>query len=96
MRLKIVTITSILFLTVFSLNAENGVLKGNITDALTGETLIGANVYLEGTTNGTTSDIDGNFTIKNLKEGVYNIVCSYISYSDMVINNVEIKSFILL
>lgn len=37
--------------------------NGSITDAVTGEPILGANVTIEGTTSGTVTDIDGKFTI---------------------------------
>lgn len=38
-------------------------ITGSVTDASTGEPVIGANVIIEGTTLGTVTDINGNFTI---------------------------------
>jgi len=37
--------------------------RGKVTDAESGEALIGATVSVVGTTRGTTTDIDGNYTI---------------------------------
>lgn len=42
---------------------SQGTLTGNVTEALTGQPLPGANVVVKGTTNGTTTDFDGNFQI---------------------------------
>ena len=41
---------------------QNQGIKGTVVDA-TGETLIGASVKVAGTTNGSVTDIDGNFTL---------------------------------
>jgi TonB-dependent starch-binding outer membrane protein SusC len=43
--------------------AQNVTIKGKIKDDFTGEGLPGANVVVKGTTNGTTSDLNGDFTI---------------------------------
>ena len=43
--------------------SQTGVIKGNITDANTKESLIGTTFVLQGTTNGAISDFDGNFKI---------------------------------
>ncbi|MBK7359996.1 MAG: TonB-dependent receptor [Saprospiraceae bacterium] len=40
------------------------VLNGKLTDAKTGEALIGASVLIKGTTQGTTTDFDGDFVLK--------------------------------
>ena len=45
--------------------------RGNVTDD-TGEALIGANVLAKGTTTGTVTDFDGNFTLE-VPEGTPNI-----------------------
>jgi len=42
--------------------------------------LIGANVYLNGTTIGTATNNNGEFTIKNIKEGNYELCVSYLGY----------------
>jgi len=65
--------------------AQNGVIKGTITDANTKETLIGATVALQGTTKGAISDFDGNYVIDKVGKGSYNLVISYISYDNQII-----------
>jgi len=40
-----------------------GTVSGTITEASTGNPLPGANVVVKGTSNGTTTDFDGNFNI---------------------------------
>lgn len=46
-----------------SLIAQEIIVTGNVADADTGQSLPGATVFVEGTTNGTTTDFDGNFSI---------------------------------
>ncbi len=43
--------------------AQSGTVKGTVTDD-TGEPVIGANVVEKGSTNGTITDIDGNYTLQ--------------------------------
>lgn len=59
-------------------------LKGTISDAASGQPIPGANVLVEGTTNGTATDIDGNFTLTNVKSGD-RIVVSFIGYTNQTI-----------
>lgn len=61
----------------FALSAQETVVNGTVTDA-EGEPLIGATIMVEKTTNGTTADLDGNFTIK-CKPGS-KLVISYVGY----------------
>lgn len=53
----------ILSLLTFSVSAQNRNISGNVKDA-TGEPMIGVNVKVVGTTNGTITDFDGNYTIQ--------------------------------
>ncbi len=67
--------------TVFS---QAGSIKGTIKDSFTGEGLIGANILIQGTTRGTTTDLDGNFLLNNLQNGSYNLVIGYVSYEQQI------------
>ncbi|MEO7991804.1 MAG: TonB-dependent receptor [Chryseolinea sp.] len=53
----------IALLTLSSALAQTKTVKGKVTDAETGETLPGVNVIVSGTTKGTTTDMDGGFSI---------------------------------
>ncbi|HAI76442.1 MAG TPA: TonB-dependent receptor [Microscillaceae bacterium] len=45
-----------------------------------GEPLAGANIRIEGTLQGTTTDYEGNFALRNLPAGNYTLRCSYVGY----------------
>ena len=60
-----------------------GGVKGQLTDAQTGEPLMFANVALKGTTTGTVTDEEGNYQLINIKPGSYTLVFSYLSYKDI-------------
>ena len=51
-----------------SLFAQAQKVTGSVRDAKTGEELIGVSVLEVGTTNGNTTDLDGNFTL-NVEPG---------------------------
>ncbi len=55
-------------------------LTGKVKDALTGESLNGANVTVEGSDKGAATDVNGYFSISGLKSGNYTVVASYIGY----------------
>jgi TonB-linked SusC/RagA family outer membrane protein len=86
-RLKplIMTKICILLLSVFtSLNAfaaDQQALTGKITDAATGEPLIGVTVLVKGTTTGTLTDINGNFTIPSSSRTPVTLQISFIGYA---------------
>lgn len=58
---------------------QSGICQGIVKDA-TGETIIGASVIVKGTTNGTITDIDGNFSLSNVKKGDV-IEISFVGYT---------------
>lgn len=60
-----------------SIIQQTSTVKGTVVD-VNGEPIIGASVLEDGTTNGTVTDIDGNFTLTNLKSS--NITISYIGF----------------
>ena len=71
--------------------AQKGSIKGNIADAETGETLIGATVQIVGTVKGAAADFDGNYEILGVEPGTYAIVCNYISYDPDTITGIVVK-----
>lgn len=58
--------------------AQNKSISGIVVDQL-GEPIIGASIIVEGTTNGTITDFDGNFTIQDVPENAQ-LKVSYIGY----------------
>lgn len=72
------------------LSAQTGIIEGKATDKKTGEALPGVMVSIEGTTIGAAADIDGKFTIANVKPGKYRLKASYISYDPMFFEDVNV------
>lgn len=60
-------------------------ITGKIADAITGESLIGADVMLEGTGMGAASDMNGYFLISNIPGGLYTLRVSYLGYKTISI-----------
>jgi len=58
--------------------AQQSVFSGKVTDSSSGEALPGVSIVVKGTTNGTISDLDGNFTLSVNKGDV--IQFSFIGY----------------
>ena len=58
--------------------AQTRKVTGTVTDAVTGETLIGVNIMVQGSTNGTTTDFDGNYSLEVSEQAVLSV--SYIGY----------------
>ena len=68
---------------VFAVNVllSQGIIRGKITDGVTGETLIGANVIIQNSTRGVMADLDGNYSIEGLTPGSYDVIGSFIGYT---------------
>ena len=66
-----------------SLLLAQSTITGVVTDA-TGEPLLGAGVFVEGTTVGTVTGLDGDYVI-NVPANAVNLVFSYIGYADKVV-----------
>ncbi len=93
--IKLVSLLSflVLFLPVFSRGDTNfernnfsnekidATITGNVSDANSGEPLIGVNILIKGTSRGTITDFDGNFSIE-ANEGE-TLVLSYTGYKDL-------------
>ncbi|MCM1077128.1 MAG: TonB-dependent receptor [Bacteroides sp.] len=68
----------LVLLTGFTANAQNITVTGTVVDG-TDEPMIGATVQVDGTKNVVVTDIDGNFTLKNVAKNA-TLVVSYIGY----------------
>ncbi|MFA5328864.1 MAG: TonB-dependent receptor [Prolixibacteraceae bacterium] len=90
--MKLKQILPVIFFVLLSLAGmtQTGVITGTVADANTKETLIGATVAIQGTSNGAITDFDGNFRIEKVTHGSYNLVISYISYDNQIVR-VEVK-----
>jgi len=70
-----------LLLSLFTNAQSTGSIVGKLIDKeYNNEPLAFANVIIKGTTNGTTSDMDGLYAIENLSPGNYTIIYSFVGY----------------
>jgi len=76
----IVPIIGLIFYCTSVKSQDLAALDGFITDASNGETLIAANVFLEGTTRGATSNLSGYYAVSGIEPGTYTVRFSYIGY----------------
>lgn len=85
----------LIFISLFSLSfsyGQKGILKGRVFNEINNEAIPFANIVIEGTQIGTTSDIDGNYLIENLNPGSYNIVCSFLGFKTAALYEVIVSS----
>jgi outer membrane receptor protein involved in Fe transport len=84
-------ISILLILISASLFAQTGKIAGKVTDKVSGETLIGLTVGIDGTTKGAATDVEGRFVIANLAPGKYNVTFRYLGYQTKNVTGVEVK-----
>jgi Fe(3+) dicitrate transport protein len=81
MMIRCITIALSIAIGTLSLLADLPViLTGTVIDVRTGEPLIGANVLIEGTMQGSATDTNGVYTIPHLTQGTYRVIVSFIGY----------------
>ncbi|NBC09075.1 MAG: TonB-dependent receptor [Bacteroidetes bacterium] len=73
--------------------AQEGTIRGQVTDAATGEPLMFATVVIAETSPpiGNQTDLDGNYEI-TVAPGTYDLKVSYVGYVDTKITEVEVKA----
>ena len=76
MKQKLISIPFILSI----LNGQTGIISGFVTDSSSGESLIGANVFLQENGQGMATDINGYYIIQEIIPGNYTIMVSYIGF----------------
>lgn len=57
--------------------------SGSVSDFETGDPLPGANIRIEGTTQGTATDAEGRYVLTGVANGTYNLVASFVGYEDV-------------
>jgi len=71
-------------------NNKNGSIRGFVTDKENGEPVMFCNVFLESTTMGSTTNIDGMYNISKVPVGIYNLMITYIGFDTLKLKiNVE-------
>ena len=78
-------------LPVAAAQAQEGILSGKVTDAKTGEPLIGATITLQPSSLGGVTDFDGNFQIP-VAPGTYDLVARYTGYKNYGLSGVTVSS----
>jgi TonB-dependent receptor len=82
--------TVVLLLLLFSISQTfaqgSGKISGVVSDQATGDALPGANVFIEGTSLGSSTGVDGAFQIPKVPAGNYVLVVTYIGYKEQKVD----------
>ena len=71
--------------------AQTGKIAGRVVEAGTGDPLPGVNVTLDGTSQGAVTDVDGYYTIINIRPDTYDLRASFIGYTPQVVPEVRVN-----
>ncbi len=91
MRIVKIAFTFFLLILVNFAIGQKGFIRGLVFDGKTGEFLPGVTIFIEGTTMGTITDLDGKFNLP-IDPGTYQIRVSFISYETLHINDVVVEA----
>ncbi len=65
--------------------AAGGRITGKVTDAKTGEALLGAHVSIQGTAIGASTNVNGDYIIPSVPPGAHTVVFSYLGYKKVTV-----------
>lgn len=72
--------------------SSTATLTGTVKDKKDNSELIGVNIIIKGTSLGAVTDVNGTFTIKNIKQGEYDVEMSYIGYNKTLLTGIKLKA----
>ena len=82
-------LTFLLSLSTLFAFAQTGIIKGRVFDPINNEAIPFANVLIQGTTQGTTTDDNGLYEITDLAPGLYNLQVSFVGYETKIVYEIE-------
>jgi TonB-linked SusC/RagA family outer membrane protein len=71
--------------------AQTGTIAGTVVDAESGDTLPGANVSIVGTTQGASTDADGQYRITDVEPGTYSLQASFVGFQTREVADVTVE-----
>lgn len=73
---------------------QTGTIRGQVTDARTGDPLVGVNIIIVGSKpgHGAASDMNGMFMMTRIPPGEYVVRASYLEYQTVTLRNVRVAA----
>lgn len=78
MEKRLVLLLVYLFMSINLVTAQTTTVSGTVISEEDGEPVVGASVLVKGTSLGTTTDLDGNFTLSNVPRSAKSLVVSFV------------------
>ena len=92
-QMKIIIFSMMVCVVVFTSSLWSGTtgkIAGTVKDKTTGESQPGVNVIVLGTSLGTVTDLNGDYTILQVAPGTYKVQISFIWYKKIIVDNVRV------
>jgi len=89
------TLTTILIVVlIFSIPAfaQKGEIRGKVLDQENLQPLIGVNILIKGTTLGAATDVNGQYVVKKVPVGIYQLIFTYMGYEKKIVPDVVITN----
>ncbi len=90
-RVVVIMVVAVIFCSAAAVSAQTGTLDGHITDADTGDDLIGVDVVLVGSGKAVQTDLDGRFAFTDLVAGTYNLKIAYLGYAPQDVKLIQVN-----
>ena len=95
MKRKLMLLMTCLMIGIGLVNAQTSKVTGNVISDEDGLPVVGASVLVEGTTIGTVTDIDGNFTLSNVPSSAGTLMISFIGYETQLVKVQPVMKVVL-
>ena len=80
------------FLLPFALFAQTGIIRGKVFNATNNQPVEFATVAIQNTTFGALTDENGNYEIKNLAPGLYNLDVTYVGFNKKTVFEIQVTN----
>src|SRR6056297_2116631 len=91
MKNNLTKIILVCCLAIIPLIAQKASIRGVVTDAKTGNPLIGVNIMLKGTYYGAATDINGSYIISGMGPGSYDMQVSMMGYKQLIHGGITLR-----
>ncbi|MDH5380738.1 MAG: TonB-dependent receptor, partial [Cyclobacteriaceae bacterium] len=76
----------------WSVFGQSGIIRGKVLDATNNEPIAYATVQVQGTTEGAVTNDEGDFEIKNIIPGLYNLEVSFVGFASKVVYEIQVTT----
>jgi len=86
---KLSTTLIFFLLSTLAIFSQNAIIKGKVFNPINNEPVPFANVIIQGTTTGTSTDLDGNYKISGLEPKLYNLEATSLGFRKAVVYEIQ-------